>query len=87
LILGRGLYENSGCVFFFTWVVSFFFSFFSFYSATAIETGNDPGGSISAKATDLSFVNSFEYLGQELSIEANEIAHPRGIDGNILMVT
>jgi len=36
--LGRGLYEHSGCVFFFTWAV--FFSFFScfFYSATVIET-------------------------------------------------
>ena len=39
MILGGGLYENSGCVLFFTWAVSFsFFSCF-FYSATAIETG------------------------------------------------
>ena len=61
--LGGGLYENSGCVFLFTWAVSFSFSSFSFYSATAI----DPCRSISAKATDLSFVNSSRYLNEELS--------------------
>jgi hypothetical protein len=33
------LYENSGCVFFFKWSVSSFFSSCFFYSATAIETG------------------------------------------------
>jgi len=40
--LGRGLYENSGCFFFFKWAV--FFSFFScsFYAATAIATGSEP---------------------------------------------
>jgi hypothetical protein len=44
MILGQGLYENSDCVFFFRWAVFFSFSSCFFYSATAIETGIDPGG-------------------------------------------
>ena len=57
--MSRGLYENSGCVFFFTWAVSFsFFSCFV-YSATAIATGIDLGGSISANcAARIRFVST-----------------------------